>query len=270
MKRIACLLAILAACVSAQTLGPNLVKNSSFEEGVDDKGVPKGWRIEKSDGTESYCELVKENATDGQWCVHLVKPDTRGAIYIAQTLVLKPNTEYEMEVKGKRDAGYRWHHIGARQPDTQNKVNVDCKLSDGIPCKVRFTTHPKAKWTYISAGLWGYTKEDNPATKGQLWVDEITVREVQNPPLIISQVPHYFFTSDTVSGQLFSQNLEGQGVFSLVKPDGAEVFRTELPVVKGKNAFAFDIAELQPGNYALTIKVGEAVVEQNILLETRP
>ena len=73
MKLISTLLALGLASVLSAAEMPNLIKNGSFEEGLDKNGAPKHWIIDRSDKVDGVVKLVSEHATNGKFAVFLHK-----------------------------------------------------------------------------------------------------------------------------------------------------------------------------------------------------
>ena len=57
------------ALLSVYAESPNLLKNGSFEDGVDAKGVPKHWFIDRADKVDWEVKLVPQHATHGKTAV---------------------------------------------------------------------------------------------------------------------------------------------------------------------------------------------------------
>ena len=235
---------------------PNLIKNGSFEEGLDAKGAPKHWIVTFSDGAKGGVKLVPDRATHGKNAALIEKTNTRGSVVLWQKLNLKPNTEYILEVKAHREIMPRWHYVMVRQPDT--KVRADTKITaEGGPVPpVRFRTDVKKTLCYVNFGLWGYTKENNPGTMGKMWIDEVVLRELPRVAGSVRGVTHYYFTSDTLKGTLFSLAYAGKVTLRVKAADGRSVSK-DIQVKPGENPFTFSWKDLAEGRAELSAAGGD-------------
>ena len=245
---------------------PNLIKNGSFEEGVDAQGVPKHWIIDRSDKVEGVVKLVPEHKTHGKVAVFLHKKNTRGALYLRQMLRLKPNTEYILELKGYRESGHRWHYVSVRQPDTKVRVASKIPVGGGEIPPIRFRTHVTKTLTYVYFGLWGYTKENNPGTIGKMWVDEVVLRELPRIAGAFKGIGHYYFASDSLKCSLFSNTYKGKVTLILTAANGKKVSKV-YEVVPGENPLSFSWKDFPVGEAVLSAKGGDIDISTRFMLQ---
>ncbi len=245
---------------------PNLIKNGSFEEGLDAKGAPKHWIVNFYDGATGVVKLVPEHATEGKTAVFMEKTNTRGSVVLWQKLHLKPNTEYILEVKGRREIMPRWHYITVRQPDT--KVRADTKFTaEGGPVPpIRFRTDVKKTLCYVSFGLWGYTKENNAGTIGKLWFDEVVLRELPQVSGILRGIPRFTLASDTLQGILFSASFAGKVTLRVKAASNRSVSKT-IDVKPGDNPFSIAWKDFPEGVAELTAEGGNIKVGKSFMIQ---
>ena len=266
MKKFTVLLAVsLGVSLSAAEM-PNLLKNSSFEEGLDAKGNPKHWIIDRADKVDGVVKLAPEHATHGKVAVFLDKRNTRGSLYLRQKLHLKPNTDYVLELKGYRESGHRWHSVAMRQPDTRNIVHGKIPVGGGPIPPLKFRTAVNKTLTYVYFGLWGYTKENNQGTIGKMWVDEVVLRELPRISGAFKGVSKYYFSTDGVSGKLFSHTYKGKVTLCVTACDGQKSERT-IEVVPGENLFTLNWAKFPQGEARLTAQGGDIKLEEKFLIQ---
>lgn len=266
MKLISTLLALGLASVLSAAEMPNLIKNGSFEEGLDKNGAPKHWIIDRSDKVDGVVKLVPEHATHGKVAVFLHKKNTRGSLYLRQKLHLKPNTDYILEVKGYRESGHRWHSVAMRQPDTRNIAHSKIPVDGGAITPIKFRTDVKKTLCYVYFGLWGYTKENNPGTIGKMWVDEVVLRELPRITGRLKGIAHYYYASDGIKGSLFSLDYTGK-VTLKVTAQGKSVSK-EITVKPGENSFTISWKDFPVGHACLSAKGGNIDVEQKIMIQS--
>ena len=244
---------------------PNLLKNGSFEEGLDAKGAPKHWFIDRADKVDWEVKLVPEHATHGKTAVFLHKKNTRGSLYLRQKLNLKPNTDYILELKGYRESGHRWHAVAMRQPGTRNIAHSKIPVDGGAIEPIKFRTDVKRTLTYVYFGLWGYTKENNPGTIGKMWVDEVVLRELPRITGRLKGIAHYYYAADGIKGSLFSLDHTGK-VTVKVTAQGKEVSK-EITVKPGENSFSISWKDFPVGNALLSAAGGNINVQKKIMIQ---
>ena len=265
MKNFSLLLSLLsAALVAAET--PNLLKNGSFEEGLEPNGAPKHWIIERNDKVDGVVKLVPEHATHGKVAVFLDKRNTRGSLYLRQKLHLKPNTEYILELKGNRISGHRWHTVAMRQPDTKNIAHAKIPVGGGAIAPLKFKTDVKKTLTYVYFGLWGYTKENNPGTIGKMWVDEVVLKELPRIAGSFKKISEYYFASDSIDGKLFSNSYKGAITLTVTAVNGKKVSKT-IEVTPGDNAFSIAWKDFPQGEGTLSAAGGDIKLEKKFLIQ---
>ena len=262
--RYAALLLLAGSLCGAEM--PNLIKNGSFEEGLDAKGAPKHWIVKFYDGATGTVKLVPENATEGKNAAFMEKTNTRGSVVLWQILRLKPNTEYILEVKGRREIMPRWHYITVRQPDT--KVYGATKLTaEGGPVPpVRFRTDVKKTLCYVNFGLWGRTSENNAGTIGKLWIDEVVLRELPQGSGKLRGIPRFCLASDTLQGILFSASFAGK-VTLRVKAAGNRSASKVIEVKPGDNPFSISWKDFPEGQAELTAEGGNIKEGETFLIQ---
>lgn len=265
MKKSSLLLLLFSAALAAAET-PNLLKNGSFEEGLDSTGSPKHWIIDRNDKVDGVVKLVPEHATHGKVAVFLDKRDTRGSLYLRQKLHLKPNTEYILELKGNRISGHRWHTVAMRQPDTKNIAHAKIPVGGGPIEPLKFKTDVKKTLTYVYFGLWGYTKENNPGTIGKMWVDEVVLKEMPRIAGSFKKISEYYFASDAVDGKLFSNSYKGAVTLTVTAVNGKKVSKT-IEVSPGDNAFSIAWKDFPQGEAALSAAGGDIKIEKQFLIQ---
>lgn len=245
---------------------PNLLKNGSFEEGLDAKGAPKHWRILRSDKVDAEVKLVPEHRTHGKVAVFLHKKNTRGSLYLQQAIRLKTNTDYVLELKGYRESGHRWHYVSVRQPGTKVRVSDKIPVGGGAITPIKFRTDVKQPLTYIYFGLWGYTRENNPGTIGKMWVDEVVLRELPRIAGAFKGIAHYYFVSDSVKGSLFSNSFKGKVTLTLTTAKGKKASQV-ISVRPGENPFVFAWKDLPAGEARLSASGGDINISEKLMLQ---
>ncbi len=269
MKKSALLTATIIAAVQIFAAeSPNLIRNGSFEEGLDAKGVPKHWRTEFNRGAEGKIELTEKNATSGKVAAHLVKSNTKGSVYLSQNVRLKPNTEYILELKGKRNAAHRWHYYGIRMPDTKVRAEGKIPTAGGVCPPLRFTSDSKRTLCYINLGLWGYNNNQK-STIGEMWVDEVSLRELPRITGRLENVPAVAFTTDTLKGVIFSTDYKGDAELKLAGKDGKIIAAQKLQLVPGKNSFRLTFSNAPAGPAKLEVVSADRTfkLEQKLTLQ---
>ena len=266
MKKFFLFLSVSVMLFSGAAEMPNLLKNGSFEEGLDAKGAPKHWVIDRSDKVDGVVKLVPEHATHGKNAVFLDKRNTRGSLYLRQMLRLKPNTDYVLELKGYRESGHRWHYVAIRQPDTRNIVHGKIPVGGGAITPLKFRTDVKKTLTYVYFGLWGYTRENNQGTIGKMWVDEVVLRELPRIAGAFKGVSLYYFSSDGIKGRLFSSSYKGKVTLSVTAPGNKKVEKT-IEVLPGENPFTIDWRNFPAGEALLAAAGGDIKLEQKIMIQ---
>ena len=245
---------------------PNLIKNGSFEEGLDAKGAPKHWLVNFYDGATGAVKLVPEHATEGKTAVFMEKTNTRGSVVLWQKLHLKPNTEYILEVKGRREIMPRWHYITVRQPDSKVRASTKFTAEGGSVPPIRFRTDVKKTLCYVSFGLWGYTKENNAGTVGKLWIDEVVLRELPQVSGILRGITRFTLASDTLQGILFSASFAGK-VTLRVKAAGNRSVSKTIDVKPGDNPFSISWKDFPEGVAELTAEGGNIKVGESFMIQ---
>ena len=266
MKKMILLTAFLSGTLLCASEMPNLLKNPSFEEGVDAKGNPKHWIIDRADKVDGVVKLVPEHATHGKVAVFLDKRNTRGSLYLRQKLHLKPNTDYVLELKGYRESGHRWHSVAMRQPDTRNIVHGKIPAEGGAIAPLKFRTAVNKTLTYVYFGLWGYTKEDNKGTIGKMWVDEVVLRELPRIAGAFKGISRYYFSTDGIKGRLFSHTYKGKVTLSVTASDGKKAEQL-LEVQPGENLFSISWKEFPQGEAVLSASGGDIQLEQKFMIQ---
>ena len=256
---------LLAGSLCANEM-PNLIRNGSFEEGLDAKGAPKHWIVNFYDGATGVVKLVPEHATEGKNAAFMEKTNTRGSVVLWQKLHLKPNTEYILEVKGRREIMPRWHYITVRQPDT--KVRADTKFTaEGGPVPpIRFRTDVKKTLCYVNFGIWGRTSENNAGTIGKLWFDEVVLRELPQVAGILRGIPRFTLASDTLQGILFSASFAGK-VTLRVKAAGNRSVNKTITVKPGDNPFSISWKDFPEGEAELTAEGGNIKLREPFMIQ---
>lgn len=257
-------LALSAALYAAEM--PNLLKNGSFEEGVNAKGIPVGWSVSMSDGVDGVVELSDEHVYHGKKSLHLNKKNTRGSVYVMQAVRLKPNTEYILEFKGFRSAGFRWHYVGCRQPDCKVRAEGKIPNNGGAVPPIRFRTDVKKTLCYVHCSLWGYTKENNKGTIGEMWIDEVSLRELPRIAGTLSGVASYYFATDSVKGAIHSADFKGEAVITVKAANGKTVSKTAA-LVPGDNPFEIAWKNLPEGEAVLSVEGGDIHLSENFMIQ---
>ena len=266
MKKFFLFLTLFSLAVSGAAEMPNLLKNGSFEEGLDAKGAPKHWIIDRNDKVDGVVKLVSEHKTHGKYAVFLDKRNTRGSLYLRQVLRLKPNTDYVLELKGYRESGHRWHSVAIRQPGTKNIVHGKIPVGGGAVAPIKVRTDVKKTLTYVYFGLWSYTKENNQGTIGKMWVDEVSFRELPRISGAFKGVALYYFSADGIKGRLFSNSHKGNVTLAVTAAKGKKVTKT-IEVVPGENPFTIDWQHFPAGEALLTAAGGDIKLEQKIMIQ---
>jgi hypothetical protein len=264
---IAAIFGVLTAWAAENAEAPNLLKNGSFMQGLNEKGAPKFWRIEKSRGVEGKVELLKKTE-NGEVTAHIVKSNTNGAIYLTQNVRLKNNTDYILEVKGRRKAAYRWHYYGVRMPDTKIRAAGKIPVKGGKCPPIKFTSDSKRTLCYVNIGLWGYNK-GNKATIGEMWIDEVSLRELPRRSGYFKGLADTYFQNDTLRGTLFSTDFKGLATLIIKNSKDKIIARKDLKLVTGKNAFELKFANAPVGNARLIVqsKDGKFKIEYSFLVQ---
>ena len=253
------------ALLSVYAESPNLLKNGSFEDGVDAKGVPKHWIIDRADKVDWEVKLVPQHATHGKTAVFLHKKNTRGSLYLRQKLNLKPNTDYILELKGYRESGHRWHAVAMRQPGTRNIAHSKIPVDGGAIEPIKFRTDVKRTLTYVYFGLWGYTKENNPGTIGKMWVDEVVLRELPRITGRFKGIGHYYYAADGIKGSLFSLDYSGK-VTLKVSAQNKSVSK-EITVKPGENSFTISWKDFPVGAAVISAAGGNINIQEKIMIQ---
>lgn len=240
-------------CHAAES--PDLLRNGSFEEGLDEKGVPKYWKVEYLRGVEGKAELVPDHATHGKNALHLVKSNAQGAIILTQHVFLKPNTDYILELKGFRKAATRWHYYGYRMPGCKVRGEGRIPVKGGVCPALRFTSDSRRTRCEINISLWGYN-DNRQATIGELWVDEVSLRELPRTAGRIEGIGQNAFADDTLRGSIFSADFKGPAVITLSDADRRVVATRNIELVPGNNSFAVSYRNASPGMAILAVKGG--------------
>jgi len=266
MKIISSAAGLLLAGALAGAEMPNLIKNSSFEEGLDAKGVPKHWIVNFYDGAQGAVKLVPENAAEGKSAAFMEKTNTRGSVVLWQKLHLKPNTEYILEVKGRREIMPRWHYITVRQPDSKVRASTKFTAEGGSVPPIRFRTDVKKTLCYVSFGLWGYTRENNAGTIGKLWIDEVVLRELPQAAGKLRGIPRFTLASDTLQGILFSASFAGKVTLRVKAASNRSVSKT-IDVKPGDNPFSIAWKDFPEGVAELTAEGGNIKVGESFMIQ---
>ena len=265
MKKLLLILSVGALLSVYAADSPNLLKNGSFEEGLDAKGAPKHWFIDRADKVDWEVKLVPQHATHGKTAVFLHKKNTRGSLYLRQKLNLKPNTDYILELKGYRESGHRWHAVAMRQPGTRNIAHSKIPVDGGAIEPIKFRTDVKRTLTYVYFGLWGYTKENNPGTIGKMWVDEVVLRELPRITGRFKGIAHYYYAADGIKGSLFSLDHTGK-VTLKVAAQGKSVSK-EITVKPGENSFTISWKDFPVGSAVLSAAGGNINIQEKIMIQ---
>ena len=245
---------------------PNLLKNGSFEEGLDKNGAPKHWIIDRSDKVDGVVKLVPEHATHGKVAVMLDKRNTRGALYLRQKLHLKPNTEYVLELKGYRESGHRWHYVSVRQPDSKVRVSGKIPVDGGPITPIKFRTDVKKTLCYVYFGLWGYTKENNAGTIGKMWVDEVVLKELPRIAGSLKGIGRYYFFKDEIKGSLFSNSHSGNVTLKVSAQKGKSVTKV-IPVKPGENSFTISWDAFPEGEAVFSAVGGDIRLNSHFMIQ---
>ena len=158
------------------TQGPNLVKNSSFEEGNGD--LPSRWKIQKWSGPSGFVsydiETRPEFVRSGSRSMRIAS--TRGHdTSVNQHIPVKPDTEYRLSgwvksagLNGARGAQFNLHGL---QPD--GKTQAITGDTDWTGVQTRFRTKPGQKSVLLNSlfGGWGQSK-------GTAWFDDVELVEL--------------------------------------------------------------------------------------------
>jgi len=99
MRYLSLLISLLAAMASAcmparAAISENLLQNPSFEEGVDAKGVPKGWSLYGGGGKDQRLMLV-DTADTGTKALQIEDGDPGTEVGITQTVPATPGLTYQ-------------------------------------------------------------------------------------------------------------------------------------------------------------------------------
>lgn len=181
-------LTILAAPgVQAVELGPNLVKNGSFEEDADRNGIPDEWTIEWMwTKAPNQAALTPETASDGKLSLHVVVTDTSvpqawggrafqdvpvvsGATYRVSGWMKMKNWQSQAEVEGVAFTGL-WHLADGSWTEPMQALTE--QLYEGDFEWKRFEAEIAAP---EGADLFRLAAWANTGT-GEIWFDDIRVQ----------------------------------------------------------------------------------------------
>lgn len=99
------LVVLQTGALSEAEVSKNLLRNPSFEEGVDEQGIPAGWRLYGGQGREQLLRLV-EVAHTGRKALLIEDGDPTAEIGLMQTLPLKPDLTYEASARVRAVEGF--------------------------------------------------------------------------------------------------------------------------------------------------------------------
>ena len=229
----------------------NLLLNGSFEEALNEQQLPPHWQLHLTKGALGAVSLSEDWCSDGQRSVHLQKFNDIGSVSLVQSLRLQPNTEYVLTLKGRRKAQTRWHYYSLRCPGTNIYFAGKIPL-DQIECPpLRFISHSQKTLYYITLGLWGY-EQPNPATVGELWVDEVSLRKVSSPGKLYG-ISDYYFRSDGLYGSLFLPEQRGEMRLAIIAKDTVLAQKKQL-FQAGNNPLQLDWQDLPAGEAIFQIE----------------
>ena len=169
---LALLLTILPALVCQAEVSENLLSNPSFEEGVDENGIPVGWALYGGQDENRHINLV-DIADTGVSALLIDDDDPGKEIGISQTLAVKPDLVYEASVMVRRIEGatsggshlqlrftpageYFQTGLAARSAQSYNRVSVKgVAPPDTTTATIYLYTHrgPKPKVMVDSVSL---------------------------------------------------------------------------------------------------------------------
>lgn len=263
------MLKIIVFCFGLGTLltvqAENLVKNHNFSDGVDDQGVPLGWRLTLSNAAQGGAEVLPNQPQPGKFTLHLFKSSPEGTVNLTQTVRLKPNTEYEYYVRGRRNAAYRWHYFGIRCPGTTISQSGHLFQDDTPAPPVRFRSHLEKTLCYLTLALWS-REESKQNSIGEMWVEEVVLREINTPDGKIVGLGNYFFPDDQIAAILWLQNFSGVAIVSL-QSNQREWARQEWAVVPGNNPFTLPVRQVPAGLAELRLTAGNISLSQPIIIQ---
>lgn len=246
----------------------NLVKNPGFEEGLDAKGFPCGWIVEKTGRADGIVELSKDFVSEGKYCCHIKKTnDAAGGVVLMQKINLKKNRKYVFYLNAARTAKYRWHYYQIRFPgrkevfnshiaDASEDANVKLKGTD----PVIINTDNEHTLAYLTVSAWGNNNND-ASSIGDIWVDEVVLKKFEARILELHKIGLYYFTTDTISGNLIftdPDGMENRAIeidVSIRNDSGVKVLEKVINGNCGNNQFRLDYSKLAPGKYTLTAVV---------------
>ncbi|NLF92779.1 MAG: hypothetical protein GX564_02730 [Oligosphaeraceae bacterium] len=253
----------LGAQLLAQSV--NLVQNHDFSGGTDSNGVPVGWRLSMSKATQGGAVVLPDQPQPGRFTLHLFKNSPEGSVNLTQTVRLKPNTEYEYYVRGRRQAAYRWHYFGVRCPDTSISLSGHLPHDDSAVAPLFFRSDTGKTLCYLTLALWG-REENKDDTVGEMWIEEVVLREVTTPPARISGLGNYFFPSDELSATLWLQNYSGSAKI-ILQTANRQFAQLDCQVTPGNNPFILSLREVPAGPAELIVTAGEISLSQPIIIQ---
>lgn len=251
------------AFLLAQT--ENLVQNHDFSGGVDSNGIPIGWRLNMAKDVRGGAVVLPNQPQPGRFTLHLFKSSPEGSVNLTQTVKLKPNTEYEYYVTGRRKAAYRWHYFGIRCPGTAISISGHLPHDNAPVPPVYFRSDTEKTLCYLTLALWG-RQESKDDSVGEMWIEEVVLREIITPPARIFGLGNYFFPNDELSAVLWLQNYSGRAKISL-RAGQREWTTKECRVEPGNNPFTLSLPQVPPGPAELIITAGDISLSQPIIIQ---
>ncbi|MHC4643279.1 MAG: carbohydrate binding domain-containing protein [Planctomycetota bacterium] len=97
---------VFAPCLTV--VSENLLRNPSFEKGMNENGLPVGWSLYGGRGTNQHIKLVELNGS-AQMVVLIDDGDASAEIGLMQTCPVKPGLTYEVSVETRTLKGASSH-----------------------------------------------------------------------------------------------------------------------------------------------------------------
>jgi hypothetical protein len=257
----------ICLCLGIQLLAQsdNLVQNHDFSGGTDSNGVPVGWRLSVSKGIQGGAVVLPDQPQPGRFTLHLFKNSPAGSVNLVQTVRLKPNTEYEYYVRGRRQAAYRWHYFGVRCPDTSIHKAGHLPHDDAPVAPLYFRSDTEKTLCYLTLALWG-REENKDDSIGEMWIEEVVLREVSTPKARISALGNYYFTNDELSATLWLQDYSGSAKISL-QAANRQYAQLDCQVKPGNNPVILSLRKVPAGPAELIVTAGEISLSQPIIIQ---